>query len=87
MMSKGNKQTRAVNWPVTILLIAGCLTNHQDSEGYEHTAYNKHVNDVINPALLHAPANGIPCHAMQDNGNDNRRHRNQQAVIWRLLSQ
>ena len=25
-MSKGNKQTRAVNWPVTILLIAGCLT-------------------------------------------------------------
>ena len=26
MMSKGNKQTRAVNWPVTILLIAGCLT-------------------------------------------------------------
>ena len=26
MMSKGNKQTRVVNWPVTILLIAGCLT-------------------------------------------------------------
>lgn len=26
MMSKGNKQTRAINWPVTILLIAGCLT-------------------------------------------------------------
>ena len=26
MMSKGNKQTRAVNWPVTILLILGCLT-------------------------------------------------------------
>lgn len=26
MMSKGNKQTRAVNWPVTILLIVGCLT-------------------------------------------------------------
>ncbi len=26
MMSRGNKQTRAVNWPVTILLIAGCLT-------------------------------------------------------------
>nr|WP_180313402.1 carbohydrate ABC transporter permease [Clostridium sp. MD294] len=25
-MSKGNKQTRAVNWPVTILLILGCLT-------------------------------------------------------------
>ncbi len=25
-MSKGNKQTRVVNWPVTILLIAGCLT-------------------------------------------------------------
>lgn len=25
-MSKGNKQTRAVNWPVTILLIIGCLT-------------------------------------------------------------
>lgn len=25
-MGKGNKQTRAVNWPVTILLIAGCLT-------------------------------------------------------------
>lgn len=25
-MSKGNKQTRAINWPVTILLIAGCLT-------------------------------------------------------------
>ena len=25
-MSRGNKQTRAVNWPVTILLIAGCLT-------------------------------------------------------------
>lgn len=25
-MSKGNKQTKAVNWPVTILLIAGCLT-------------------------------------------------------------
>ena len=26
MMSKGNKQTRAVNWTVTILLILGCLT-------------------------------------------------------------
>lgn len=26
MMGKGNKQTRTVNWPVTILLIAGCLT-------------------------------------------------------------
>lgn len=25
-MGKGNKQTRAVNWPVTILMIAGCLT-------------------------------------------------------------
>ena len=25
-MSKGNKQTKAVNWPVTILLIAGSLT-------------------------------------------------------------
>lgn len=25
-MGKGNKQTRTVNWPVTILLIAGCLT-------------------------------------------------------------
>lgn len=26
MMSKGNKQTRTVNWPVTILLILGCFT-------------------------------------------------------------
>ena len=26
MMGKRNRQTRAVNWPVTILLIIGCIT-------------------------------------------------------------